>query len=116
MRGWIKWLLVRLSLSPSQSEVPTTPLYQREQRYKHVRIPLHQGLGDPPPGYWKPCAPSVVHRFKAELTCPFGHGMTLKGHSVASNGLVSPSVVCHHRECGFHEYVVLADWNQGKVR
>lgn len=76
---------------------------------------MHAGPGDPPTGHWKQCAGATVHRFKAELTCPFGHGMTLKGHSVAANGFVSPSVVCHNGTCRFHEYVVLSGWDQGAV-
>lgn len=94
----------------------TAPQRPAEQRYKRILIPLYSGPGDPPPGHWKQCAPSTVHRFKAELTCPYGHGMTLKGHTVAANGLVSPSVVCHSGRCSFHEFVSLQGWSHGAVK
>lgn len=75
-----------------------------------VNIPLFDGIGDPPAGYWKKLVPQVVQRFKAELTCPFGHGMVLKNHSIDSDGLVSPSVVCKSPGCQFHEFVILDKW------
>lgn len=124
-KRWVK------SLFESQKVAPLAPARQRpasapapkltprrpaEQRYKRILIPLYSGPGDPPPGYWKQCAPSTVHRFKAELTCPYGHGMTLKGHTVAANGFVLPSVVCHSDRCSFHEFVALQGWNHGAVK
>ena len=70
---------------------------------------------DPPPLHWTPCHPSSVRRFKASITCPNGHGLTLRGHSVASNGDVSPSVVCPDRNCDFHAFIRLKRWTFGAV-
>lgn len=104
--------------SPPAVPAPNPPSTPRSgvRRYKRVSIPLYLGSGDPPPGHWKQCAPSAVKRFKAELTCPRGHGMTLKGHSVDVHGVVSPSVVCHVPSCSFHDFVVLEGWANGEVR
>jgi hypothetical protein len=95
---------------------PSTSVALPVKRYKRLSIPLYLGTGDPPPAHWKQCAPSAIKRFKAELTCPLGHGMTLKGHTVDARGLVSPSVVCHVPACSFHEFVVLEGWANGDVR
>ena len=80
-----------------------------------VRLARHVGAGDPPPGKWKECHPSTVNRFKAEVTCPNGHGLTLKGHSVSAGGVVRPSVVCPSRGCAFHEFVELSGWTHGET-
>jgi len=74
------------------------------------------GQGDPPPGQWKACHPSTILRFKAEVTCPFGHGMVLKGHSISEHGYVLPSVVCPKKGCTFHDFVKLEGWTFGAVR
>ena len=71
---------------------------------------------DPPPMHWAPCHPSTVRRFKASMTCPNGHGLTLRGHSIASNGDVSPSVVCPELGCAFHEFVRLKRWSFGAMQ
>jgi zona occludens toxin (predicted ATPase) len=48
------------------------------------------------------------------LFCPEGHTAILQqpdgGHDIADDGTVSPSVVCPHDDCDFHEHVVLEDW------
>lgn len=47
----------------------------------------------------------------AVLTCPnCGNAMSLKEHTIAENGAVSPSVVCPEKDCTFHEFVVLKEW------
>lgn len=73
------------------------------------------GQNRPPPLHWKDCHPSTRHRFKAELTCSRGHGITLKGHAVHSDGRVEPSVVCLHPGCNFHEFVRLKEWMAGTL-
>lgn len=49
------------------------------------------------------------------MTCNRGHGLVLKGHTVAADGRVSPSVVCMTRGCSFHEFVRLHEWEFGDV-
>lgn len=45
-----------------------------------------------------------------KITC--GCGIEgLLDHTIAEDGRVSPSVVCP-KDCGFHEMVVLQEWNQ----
>ena len=56
-----------------------------------------------------------MKRFKASMTCPNGHGLTLKNHTISSEGEVTPSVVCPVRECSFHEWVRLINWNFGSL-
>lgn len=85
------------------------------KRYSVKSIPRYFGLNDPPPLTWKSCHPSTIARFKAELTCPNGHGMTLKGHVIRSDGTVTPSVVCPMPGCNFHEFVRLIDWKFGQI-
>jgi hypothetical protein len=31
-------------------------------------------------------------------------------HKIAADGTVSPSFVCPHPGCGFHEFIVLSGW------
>jgi hypothetical protein len=81
-----------------------------------ISVPRHGGPGNPPPLHWKPCNPSTASRFKALLSCPDGHLMTLTAHMIESNGTVRPSVVCHTAGCGFHSFLVLTDWAQPPLR
>ncbi|MBB6305593.1 hypothetical protein [Rhizobium leucaenae] len=74
-----------------------------------------QGTGSAPAGHWAACHPSTEHIFKAEVTCPRGHRLTLKGHSISAEGQVQPSVVCRHSGCDFHEFVVLDNWAQRRA-
>ncbi len=62
----------------------------------------------------------IVH-----FACPNGHVGTLfwtKGkperyHQIADDGTVSPSVVCDHPPdgCGFHQFIILEDWEPQRV-
>jgi hypothetical protein len=70
---------------------------------------------DPPPMHWAPCHPSSIRRFKASVTCPNGHGLTLRGHAISQSGDVSPSVVCPVEGCSFHRFVRLDRWSFGAV-
>ena len=70
---------------------------------------------DPPPMHWAPCHPSTMQRFKASMTCPNGHGLTLRDHSIAKTGEVTPSVVCPVSGCAFHEFVRLDRWTFGAL-
>lgn len=69
--------------------------------------------GSPPPMQWKACHPRTEGRYKAQLTCSRGHGITLSRHSIEPDGRVHPSVVCRSPGCGFHEVVRLEGWTGG---
>lgn len=73
------------------------------------------GPDRPPPLIWKDCHPRTRAAFKAELTCSNGHGVSLRSHAIASDGRVSPSVVCLAPNCGFHEFVRLEGWSAGAL-
>lgn len=75
----------------------------------------YRGAGDPPPLHWKACDPSTIRRFRALLTCPGGHIMTLRARTIESSGTVWPSVVCRSLGCGFHDFVRLIDWDLGRL-
>lgn len=48
----------------------------------------------------------------AALSCPnCGQAASLIDHDIASDGTVSPSVVCPMAECGFHDMVQLIGWS-----
>jgi len=49
----------------------------------------------------------------AILNCPKGHGMMIVSriHAIDHSGAISPSVVCRHEGCGFHDHVRLDGWN-----
>ena len=46
------------------------------------------------------------------MTCDKKHFSMLNDHEIADDGTVTPSVVCPDSECGFHEMIVLEDWNK----
>ena len=83
--------------------------------WPRIRLAHWQGTGPAPAGQWNACHPSTEHIFKAELTCPRGHRLTLKGHAISAEGQVQPSVVCRHPDCDFHEFVVLDNWAQRRA-
>jgi hypothetical protein len=56
-----------------------------------------------------------MRKFKASMTCPNGHGLTLGKHSISADGVVSPSVVCPVQSCSFHEHVRLDRWSFGAL-
>jgi len=87
------------------------------RRDRYVRIArFGKVTTDPPKMHWAPCHPSVIKRFKASMTCPNGHGLTLGGHQIAADGTVHPSVVCPVQGCSFHEFVRLDKWAFGSVQ
>ena len=68
------------------------------------------------PGTWNPVSDSAVGQWKANVTCPdCKTTMSLKRHAVASNGDVSPSLVCPRDGCSFHEFVNLNGWSYGDI-
>jgi hypothetical protein len=70
---------------------------------------------DPPRMFWAPCSPSTTPKFKASVTCPNGHTLTLRNHAVMASGYVIPSVVCPTPGCKFHEFVYLDQWDSGDI-
>lgn len=73
------------------------------------------GRDRPPPLMWKDCHPRTRVTFKAELTCSNGHSVSLRGHRVAADGRVSPSVICLTPGCSFHDFVRLEGWSSGAL-
>jgi hypothetical protein len=68
--------------------------------------------GDFPNGTWRAIKRDGVAA--ANFCCPLcgfraglGHG---SNHEIASDGSVSPSVVCDGEGCTFHEYIKLEGW------
>lgn len=103
--GLVDRLFPRVQVSPPREETKT-----------YVRaVPRYDGAGDPPPMHWSPCHPSTRNRFKAKMTCPEGHGLTLRGHTISADGGAHPSVICPNAECSFHEFVRLDGWTFGEV-
>ena len=86
-----------------------------ETSSKRITVKRYDGMAEPPSGHWKPCHPPTITKFQATKTCPDGHGMTLKGHRVESNGLLHPSVICPNPNCSFHEFVKLSHWTFGAI-
>ena len=50
----------------------------------------------------------------AEICCPgCGRGALIaSNHTVKPGGVISPSLVCPHKPCTFHEFAVLDDWDR----
>jgi hypothetical protein len=100
-------ILARISWSRTQlepqTEFPLKTLFQ------------YNGNGKPPPLKWKASHPSTISRFKAEVTCSRGHGITLRSHSVLADGRVVPSIVCKAPGCDYHEVVRLEGWTAGSI-
>lgn len=117
LRAFLRWL-AGPPRAPNNTNRPVGNEKQsaRPPRRRGFVFAQYQGVGDPPAGYWKACHPSTAVRFKAEVTCPLGHGMTLKGHSISSTGIVRPSIVCPKPGCSFHEFAALDGWNGGELR
>lgn len=109
IRKLYRWLLLRFV---GHRQAVPLPL---QRRWAPVSIPRFAGDGPPPPNFWKSCHASTMRRFKAELTCPNGHGLVLRQHRISGSGHVQPSVVCTASRCGFHEYVRLEGWEHGAI-
>ena len=117
LRAWFRG--VRASIGALRARWFPARRSRRRERpplYPVVVFPLHRGHGNAPPSRWKKCHPSTMRRFKAELTCPSGHALTLRAHSITMDGRVQPSVVCRSPGCKFHEFVQLKDWDAGYLQ
>jgi hypothetical protein len=112
MFKWLKNLFGRL-LGRVEQSAPSP----REFRWTRPVFDLERWVGAdrPPPMMWKDCNARTRVTFKAELTCSHGHAVSLRGHSIAADGLVSPSVVCLTPGCDFHDHVRLSNWTAGPL-
>ncbi len=64
---------------------------------------------DHTPGTWKGL--KTPEGRKASFTCPkCGQLGSLSDHDIAPDGTVTPSVVCPHEGCTFHENIKLEGW------
>lgn len=67
------------------------------ERGRWTRRLFHDGTTEPP-------------LRSAHVCCPgCGQTMSLRNHHIASDGTVTPSVVCG-LDCGFHDMVKLVGW------
>lgn len=115
MFGWLKALFRRRPKQPLNSKA-AHPIDAEYYYGWPVRgIHRYDGPSDPPPMHWKPCHPSTMRRFKAEMTCSAGHSLVLRSHQIAEDGRVQPSVVCTVPGCSFHEFVRLQTWEFGDL-
>ena len=67
-----------------------------------LQVPRSESFREMPPGTWWRSNVSVWFR------CPNGHYGTLGDHTVADDGMVSPSVEC--ALCPFHDTIQLSGW------
>ncbi len=61
------------------------------------------------PGTWKVTKTEGVKMVLAK--CPNGHISSMGHHVIMKGGRVTPSLVCPHAGCDFHEFVTLLDWD-----
>lgn len=52
-------------------------------------------------------------RVQVVTRCGRGHIGSLDNHQIGSDGTVTPSVVCQHDGCDYHEFVKLEGWEEG---
>jgi hypothetical protein len=61
------------------------------------------------PGTWK--RGMGANGPTALIRCPKCRGIaSLSDHCIDEHGVVQPSLVCPHDDCGFHEFVNLGGW------
>ncbi len=66
------------------------------------------------PGVYRKLQQKASAVISAHLSCPdCGETASLGDHTIDADGLVNPSLVCPHKGCAFHEFVVLEGWNGG---
>lgn len=62
------------------------------------------------PGSWRDL-PGVDGARSATVICPdCRKWCTLTHHTIAGNGVVSPSLACPWNSCTFHDHIKLEDW------
>ena len=75
-----------------------------------ITIKYDSDKTQPPNSWWINKLPG---RNQVITRCANGHIGSLDDHSISPDGTVSPSVVCQHDGCTFHEYIRLEDWPKG---
>lgn len=105
----MKWLQALIA----EFRVRIGDLFCRRRRLDVLRYA--DSTSPPPPMQWTACHPSTIERYKATMTCPNGHLLTLRRHAIDWDGAVSPSVICPEKGCTFHAYVRLANWTFGRI-
>jgi hypothetical protein len=55
----------------------------------------------------------VDRGWSAMAVCPNGHEGSLDDHTIADDGMVTPSVVCPAKNCDFHDSIKLEGWLDG---
>lgn len=73
---------------------------------EHKSYPKNDNLV---PGSWK--ADEYGGLWTIFFKCSNGHIGTLGDHHIYADGKVSPSVVCPHDGCDFHEHIILEEWD-----
>lgn len=59
---------------------------------------------------WVP-TPKATNGVKAIVWCPDCNlRIGIRGHEISETGELSPSLVCPHEGCNFHEYVQLRNY------
>lgn len=59
------------------------------------------------PGTWMP-----TDNGKAVISCPKCGQFGSLDHEIASDGTVTPSLVCTTKDCGFHDWGKLIGWEK----
>lgn len=67
-----------------------------------------------PIGRWKHATDLAARSTTAWLHCPGCERRVSLGrrHTIASGGTVSPSMVCPHADCLFHDFIQLEGWRR----
>lgn len=80
--------------------------------HKYISIPRDSDGTQPANSWW--INRLADGRYQVITRCPNGHIGSLDAHRIAGDGTVSPSVVCQHPGCSFHEFIRLDGWEGGE--
>lgn len=78
-------------------------------KFPRRQEPLIPGTWRP---FYRPLAP-MKEPPRAIVSCPKCGFRAELDHEIASNGMVTPSVVCPSDACDFHDNILLEDWPMG---
>ncbi len=73
------------------------------------RSPVSMRKGSPPGSWWSNST-SDGSLTIVSLLCPLCQRAFALRHQIAGDGTVSPSVVCPHGVCGWHQFIRLDGW------